>query len=541
MNSWWKESVVYHIYPLGFCGAPEVNPAPGRHPTPTAYPAAGDGAASGGEAASGAGAASGDHVASSPEAASGNGAAAPRVAAQNASQGAGAAQKTAAGGTPPGNTPVSTAPFHEIITRLDEIRDMGFNALYLGPVFESTSHGYDTACYSRLDRRLGSNNDLRELVEAAHARDIRVLLDGVFNHVGRDFWAFRDVQQNRENSAYVNWFRDLNFNGDNRFGDGFQYHGWEGADELVSLNLDEPAVVQHLLKVATNAVREFNVDGFRLDVAYLLPLSFLRALRDRVSAIKSDAVLVGEVIHGDYQSFVAEGPLDSITNYQMYKALWSAHNDANYFELAHAVERQSDESASANQDAGRHGSSQQLSLPSASDLYTFVDNHDVDRIASILTDPGHLFPVHTLLFTLPGVPSIYYGSEWGQPGRKAEGDRALRPPIWDVAGSNPALQDFIRQLIRVRRTTPALQYGTYHTVLLTNRQYGFVRSADNQQVLVLVNLESEPVRVANISDIFLTAGRCLFSWSAVDLANETTEDMGIAIPAYGSRIVELLW
>ena len=259
---------------------------------------------------------------------------------------------------------------------VDHIRDLGCNALYIGPLFQSVGHGYETTDYFTLDSRLGTNEDLKAFVKFCHEKGVRVVLDGVFNHVGRDFFAFRDLLQNRENSRYRDWFCNVRFDRDNSFHDGFSYENWGGYDLLVKLNQGNPEVRQHLLDAIDFWIAEFDIDGIRLDAADVLDFGFMAALRSFADSRKGDFFLLGEVIHGDYGRWLAPGMLHCVTNYRLHKALYSGHNDHNYFEIAHTV-----------RETGRWK------------LYNFVDNHDVARIASKLSAKANFLPVHVLLYT----------------------------------------------------------------------------------------------------------------------------------------------
>ena len=240
---------------------------------------------------------------------------------------------------------VGAAQYHEeeITHSIKKVEDwiphmkkLGVNALYLGPVFESHEHGYDTSDYRLLDHRLGTNDDFKRVCDSLHAADIRIVLDGVFNHVGRDFWAFRDVQEKKWDSPYKDWFY-INFDGDSGYHDGFWYEGWEGHYELVKLNLQNPAVVDYLLDCVKYWIDTFDIDGLRLDVAYSLDHNFMRRLRSFVSGIKPDFALIGEVLFGDYNQIVNDDMLHSCTNYECYKGLFSSFNDMNLFEIAHSL------------------------------------------------------------------------------------------------------------------------------------------------------------------------------------------------------------
>ena len=365
----------------------------------------------------------------------------------------------------------------EVFPWIDYIKEIGCSAVYIGPLFESVGHGYETTDYKKLDSRLGTNEDLTEFVKLAHEKGIRVILDGVFNHTGRDFFAMKDIRKNRENSPYRDWYRNVNFWGNNEFNDGFSYDNWGGYNIMAKLNQQNPAVRDYICDVIRFWVKEFDIDGIRLDAADVLDFSFMQALRQTANQVKPDFWLMGEVIHGDYTRWVNEGTLHAVTNYHLHKALYSGHNEHNYFEIAHTVRRL----------YGMGGN-----RPDGLKLYNFVDNHDVERISSKLINKAHFVPVHVLLYTLPGVPSIYYGSEFGIEGKKTYGtDAPLRPALKleDYRGAiteNPWTR-LIAALGRIRQNTPALSYGDYQELMLTNRQYAFARNLNGTSVVIAVN------------------------------------------------------
>lgn len=366
-------------------------------------------------------------------------------------------------------------PVHRLNTLLpwiDHIKEIGCTALYIGPLFESVGHGYETTDYKKLDSRLGTNKDLTNFVKACHEKGIRVIFDGVFNHTGRDFFAFKDIQKNREHSPYVNWYCNVNFGGNTEYNDGFSYENWGGYNLLVKLNQRNPEVQNYICDVIRFWVSEFDIDGIRLDAADVLDFDFMRILRHTADEVKKDFWLMGEVIHGDYSRWVNGQTLHSVTNYALHKALYSGHNDHNYFEIAHTVKY--------------------LQNMGDLDLYNFVDNHDVERIHTKLQNKAHFTPVHVLLYTLPGVPSIYYGSEFGIDGKKEKfSDASLRPALdlndyADAATKNPCTA-LIAALGKVRQGTPALSYGSYAELALTNRQFAFARDLEGIRVIVTVN------------------------------------------------------
>ncbi len=364
-----------------------------------------------------------------------------------------------------------------LIPFISQIKELGCNALYIGPLFESVGHGYETTDYKKLDTRLGTNEDLTELVSQCHKRGIRVVLDGVFNHTGRDFFAFRDIRENRELSEYKDWYCNVNFYGNNEYNDGFSYDNWGGYDLLAKLNQQNAKVREYIADVIRFWVKEFDIDGIRLDAADVLDFGYMQMLRQVADEVKPDFWLMGEVIHGDYIRWVNGDTLHCITNYHLHKALYSGHNDHNYFEIAHTVKRLYEMGGNR---------------PDGLKLYNFVDNHDVERIYTKLNNKNHFVPVHILLYTLPGVPSVYYGSEFGIEGQKMPGsDDSLRPYIsyeeYVNATKDNDLTNLISRLGKIRKETKALSYGDYKELSLTNCQYAFSRTYNGKSVIVTVN------------------------------------------------------
>ena len=347
--------------------------------------------------------------------------------------------------------------------------DLGIGSIILNPIFESDNHGYDTRDFRKIDCRLGTNEDFKEVCEKLHDNNVKIMLDGVFNHVGRGFWAFKDVQEKKWDSPYKDWFH-ISFDGNSAYNDGFWYEGWEGHFELVKLNLQNPAVVDYLLDCVKMWIEEFGIDGLRLDVAYCLDHNFMRRLRSFCEELKPGFALIGEVLFGDYN--LNDEMLHSCTNYECYKGIFSSFNCMNMFEIAHSLNRQF--------------GPEQWCIYRGKHLMTFVDNHDVTRIASILTNKNHLPLAYGLLFGMPGIPCIYYGSEWGEEGVKApDNDYALRPCFEEPKPNE--LTDFIKELIEVRRNSDALCNGSYRNVVITNHQLIFERRTDNERVLVAIN------------------------------------------------------
>lgn len=399
---WAYNSVFYHIYPLGFVGAPFENPA------------------------------------------------APGEAFQ-----------------------VTDCPLDKVYDWIEHLKKMNVNAIYFGPIWESDTHGYNARDYRIVDRRLGTNESFARLVQTLHENEIKVIIDGVFNHAGRGFWAFQDVLRNRENSAYRDWF-SINFGGNSPYNDGLWYEGWEGNYDLVKLNLRNPQVADYLCDAVTMWIQELGIDGIRLDVAYCLDRDFMKRLRYHCDQLKAEFFLVGEMLHGDYNQVMNDAMLHSVTNYECYKGLHSSFNSMNLFEICHSLLRQF--------------GTEPWTLYREKHLLSFVDNHDVTRAATILNDKNHLPLLYAMLFGMPGIPCVYYGSEWGAEGDKKNGDPALRA-CFDRPIENE-LYDVISELARVRKGSEGLMHGSFRSICLTNKQCVYERWYGGDRVLVAINAES---------------------------------------------------
>ncbi|MCR5293762.1 MAG: hypothetical protein K6E30_01125 [Lachnospiraceae bacterium] len=377
-------------------------------------------------------------------------------------------------GAPRRNDGIAGKRLSRISRMIPHLKKLGIGAVMFNPLFESEGHGYDTIDMRRVDTRLGTNDELKDLVASFHAAGIRVMLDAVFNHVGRGFFAFEDVQKNRQSSPYCSWF-NISFDGNSVYNDGFWYEGWEGHYELVKLNLYNPEVRRYLVDSALFWIREFDIDALRLDVAYLLNHDFIRQLKYETNAEKPDFFLLGEALFGDYNLLMKDGMLDSVTNYECYKGIYSSINSRNFFEISYSYNRQfGSEPWCIYQ--GRH-------------LFSFVDNHDVTRIIDQLSDERNLRIAYGLLFSMPGIPCLYYGSEWGIHGKKEDGDHALRPsverPKWNE------LTDFLAELCRVRAEETALSYGGYRNMQVTNSQLAFMRECNGGKIFAFFNLDDQ--------------------------------------------------
>lgn len=362
----------------------------------------------------------------------------------------------------------------KVIEWIPHLKKMNFNAVYFGPVFESFEHGYDTTDYYTIDKRLGSNADFKKVCDELHKNGIRVILDGVFNHVGRDHAAFKDLQKNGQNSPYKDWFAGVNFGGRSPYNDNFSYEGWNGHYNLVKLNLYNNDVVNHIFGAVKMWIEEWGIDGIRFDAADCLADDFIKRIHRFTRELRPDFWLMGEIIHGQYNRWANGDMFDCVTNYQCYKGIYSSHNDRNYFEIAHSIEYQH----------GQYGNIY---------MYNFLDNHDVVRLMSVLKNPDHAECCYTLMYGMYGVPSVYYGSEFGIYGAKGHGadaDLPLRPclELDSIPDRNDKLMLHISELGAIRLSHPAVQTGSYAKIELKNQTFLFKRELNGEIVYFALNI-----------------------------------------------------
>ena len=348
--------------------------------------------------------------------------------------------------------------FGEIESIIPHLIDLGVNSVMLNPVLYSVAHGYDTTDFVKIDNRLGTADEFKALIKAFHDSGIKVVYDGVFNHVGRDFPQFKDVIANKRNSRYLDWFY-IDFNGNTRYNDGFGYKDWQNCPELVKLHLENDEVQDLIFSAVKYWITEYDIDGIRLDAANLLPKWFFKKLKSVCTELKPDFPLIGEHIRiHEFVDCVGEGLLDSLTNYECYTGMTSSVNQPNFFEIAHSIERIL---ARGGMFFGKH-------------LLSFLDNHDVTRAASAIKNPQNLKVAYALMYALPGFPCLYYGSEYGVKGDKKWGDYELRPAWRDIDKSNTELIPVLKALAEIRKNPDAV-YGEYKKLYLDNTAYAFCR------------------------------------------------------------------
>ena len=401
----------------------------------------------------------------------------------------------------------------EIEKWIPHIKGMGFNAVLFSPVLKSRSHGYDVTDYFEIDNRIGTNDEFKAMVGKYHENGLRVILDSVFNHCGRDFFAFVELQKN--NRDFSNWFSGVDFGRKSPLGDNFTYDTWNGHYRLPKFNYKNADVKNYLFDAARFWIDTFDIDGMRLDAANVLDFGFMSELRRLTEERKPDFWLMGEVVAGDYSKWVNASTLHSVTNYILYSSLFSSHNNNNLHELAYCLQNSVPDNG----------------LP----LYTFLDNHDQTRIASIVSNPAHLNTLYALLFTLPGIPSVYYGSEWGIKGIKEKNsDKALRPyiDIENRAAYSTWLTGHISKLAIIHQREKALRYGNYRQIYLDyQRPFVFERTFENERIFVAVNIADKDEAI-DLSKHF--GGRLLDLLHGEHIA--TTRN--IQVKAHSARILK---
>jgi len=432
----------------------------------------------------------------------------------------------------------------KVAPRLKQIREhykhleeLGVDAVYFSPLFESGTHGYDTFDYFEIDRRLGDVKLFKQIVKELHEHGIKVVLDGVFNHTGTGHFAFKDLTINGPNSQYAGWYhlgaRKADFEGycvvDDMSDSGFSYDCWEGHPVLPRLNLENHDVKQHIFDVARFWVDEVGIDGWRLDVAHEIEPDFWREFRAVCDNTKlgKDCLLVGEMIHGNYNYWVGDDRLHSGTNYQMSHATWFSLNDRNYEYFYNALLREN-------------------CLFSGLTLVNFLGNHDVPRVASNITNPKHYLHAMVVLLLMKGIPCLYYGDEFGMEGTPADGtdehsggDDAMRRPMLDCA--KPATWPAVgvsrvalnKKLIKIRREHPV--FGIDGTQDIED-----IQLLSNDQIIVTRYVKETDPKTKKEE---VTAVGCLvFNCGdySVDPWPEITLPHGIAAARKGEKFTDLL-
>lgn len=414
---------------------------------------------------------------------------------------------------------------------------LGVSSIYFSPLFESETHGYDTVDYFMIDRRVGDLESFRTIVEELHELGIKVILDGVFNHTGRHFFAFQEIIKAGANWAdcpYKDWY--FISDGNSTYDDPFAYRSWEGHEELPELNVENEDVREYLFKVAQFWLGDVGVDGWRLDVAHEMPPAFWRDFRTACTQANPEHILLGEVIHGDYNVWVGPGKglLHSGTNYQLSKALWSSLKEHNFWELDSAIQRD-------------------LMLYREMCLVNFLSNHDVARVATQLQEEPQLNKIaHFMLLTFRGVPCIYYGDEVGVLGRKEDGDAALRMAMvspdeasgeWPNGGKE--LFNSIASLVEFRRKHPALIIGAHQPLYHQNNEMVYARrTPDGSELLIMaVNSGNDHTHV----EVFMGSLEVAPGTQMVPLFGEGADcgsvndeyKIRIHLPPYATRIFTL--
>ncbi len=366
----------------------------------------------------------------------------------------------------------------QLLDWIPHLEKLGVGAVYIGPIFESVSHGYDTVDYFTPDRRLGTKEDFQAVFDALHAKGIRIVLDGVFGHVGRRFPVYQELLAQGQDSPYCSWFRNLHFGQGNPNGDPVTYENWGGDWNLIRLDLGNPDVRQYLLSAVGSWIDDYDIDGLRLDTADVLDPQLFRDLNRCCKERKADFWLMGEFMNCANCQAMQPDQLDSITNYEFWKGMYSSCNSHNLYEISYAINRQT------NPEWGMYKGKY---------LYNFLDNHDQTRIASQLADRRHLPALYTMLLSMPGIHSIYYGSDWGMEGRKGSGydaDFSLRLPM-TIEGMNAGdskLMEHIAALAALRKTSMALRYGSYTNVKEGNEQLVYARRFEDEIVFSAFNI-----------------------------------------------------
>ncbi len=424
-------------------------------------------------------------------------------------------------GSPPTSWGFQGGDLFGIQQHFDYLLDLGINAIYLNPIFQSTStHRYNTTDYLKIDNKLGTLDDFHSLVEIAHKNQVRVILDGVFNHCGRGFFAFNDILENQEYSPYRSWFYIKRFPIEAySWGESSDYLGWWGMKSLPKLNTSNPATRQYLLNVARYWIDQ-GADGWRLDVPNEInDDGFWAEFRQEVKATNPEAYLVGEIWTPD-QRWVSEGHFDGLMNYPIMDALVGLLGSQT-LDVAHFAEKV-------------EGLLSFYARENVYAMYNPLGSHDTERILTRMgNDLNKARLAYLFQFAYPGAPAIYYGDEIGLVGGKDPGCRGAF--LWDQSSWNQDLRRFIQALVSIRKKHFALRRGDFKRVELeAPGVYAFLRTAPNDQVLVLMNASGQPVNLKiNVQGLGWEDGRKVNNLLATETGfTISRQELNLQLPAW---------
>lgn len=378
--------------------------------------------------------------------------------------------------------------FDELMQWAEHAKKLGCNAIYIGPVFESDAHGHGITNYHKVDRRIGTNEDFRQWVAGCHSMGLRVIVDGIFTHVGRGFFAFDHLRKHGKKSVYRDWFANVTFSCDNAYGDGFSYEKWGGYNRLVKFNLHNPWACDYHFDTVRLWINEFDIDGVYLDALDEWDYDFIKELKKVADSIKPDFFLTGELIQEDYGRWVNDKMLHSAANTELHRELYYAHNGGSYESVAKIIRSIYQKNSRAK-------------------LYTFLDSHDDSRVHEKLNNAEHHYLLTMLLYTLSGYPSVCCGSEFSVRKRTAA-DRAAEAAADEAAQQKPLLKlaDYTNAYLRdevtylhcllgrAHQQFLQMSEGTYRELLLTEGQFAYARILGKAAIVTAVNKEERMVR-----------------------------------------------
>lgn len=380
--------------------------------------------------------------------------------------------------------PKHTANQIQPVHRLSKIRDyyahfqeLGINIIYLGPIFESCTHGYDIIDYFTIDRRLGTNELLKEIINELHSLNIKVIIDGCFHHVSRLFPQFVDLRHHHQQSTYLDWFFDVNFSQNTEWNDGFSYRCYENLSELPIINFDHPSVQQLFFQVADFWINQMEIDGWRLDVAYKFTPKQWQPFCQHCYALQSDCFIYGELVEHEYDKYINSQTFQSATNYQFYQNAWQSIAQKNYYQLADFIDYQKNKYSNF-------------------ELVTFTGSHDTNRLHTQMYHPELINQYYTLLFTMPGIPSVYYGDEINLVGIADNLNNNIRQPMPNLNSLSPSHQqtiNLIKHLGEIRRIVkPSISQLAIDQV---TQRYILYHYYHNPQISIFINSYTYPTSI----------------------------------------------
>ena len=412
---------------------------------------------------------------------------------------------------------VEKSSFLRLEEHLSYLKVLGVDAVILGPLFSEDPLCYGAKDFTKINPALGTEEELCHYINLAHSMGLRVVFDEAVLFSSRAFFAFQDLLEKGEKSPYKTWYKDVDFTERAESGDAFSYSSWKELENYPLFNFDDEDLRMYIVERIKEWISRYDIDGIRLAHCPSMDIHFQKSLRYFTGQMKPEFFLLGDNKQGELARYINVETLQSVCNYDVYRAIVKAFNEKNFYELVSGL-----------------GKNPELLLQSN----TFLENPRTDRIATVLKDRRNLYAAYTALFALPGRVALYYGAEYGLSGTKEEDEDALLSPSFTKAEYTPdAFTSYIAKLAEIHGKNSELQNGGYKEIYLDHRLYAFLRTDENSGVLAVLNNDS--------MDQFIHLHIPFRARLAFDLVNQDEVEIGddgrlrVFCPAHSGRLIKV--